>query len=985
MSQAEQQTARRQLPDSRAQPFAALFEKPGIWVFVFVFSVLTISLAVTYHLWQKEQRDAQNDIQEIFNGKTDQAANTFKQLFQRYEDVLQATDGLFAASQEVSTGEFRRFFASLRLKEKFPEIREIGFVAAIRDTRIPGIRQAMLTLHEPADAIQPPVLGRDLFRDRIRREALIYAATTGGLGISNKIRLPDETEAEAQPGYRLYWPIYRDGVVPQKKRDRENNLLGWSFVSVDMEAVLRNFERDNNQVAIEIYDGDDMLSAAHPAANSKDRVGGDSDIAMMSATRRIDLGGYTWTLVAHALPATMAVAGNNHSAMIARIGVVSSLVLAFFSWLLLRGTQRVLIQQNALRQQQEALRLSESQLQAVMDTAPVGIWWMDETGRYRFINKAFSAALGIPEERFLKAASLHDILDPVMAEQCVRSDQACLQGDGVHHSRETMRLADGNLHQFAVTKVKLLDSTGKLSGLIGVSVDISEQQVREDALQDLLRTKSAFLANMSHEIRTPMNSVLGMTRLALEIAQPGKLHDYLDKIRESGELLLRIIDDILDLSKIEADKLEIEMTDFDLNALVSGIVNLLGERARLKGIALGVECPADLPRLRGDVVRIRQVLINLADNAIKFTAQGSVTIRVSASGNERGIDLRFEVRDSGIGMTETEMERLFQPFQQADMSTTRQYGGSGLGLSICKRLVELMGGKIGVSSQPGYGSLFWFSLQLARSPCTVAQTQDAPCKTGVDLSSLRGAKILLAENNPFNQEVAIEFLSKTGAVVQVAGNGIEALKWLRREVFDCVLMDVQMPEMDGMEATRQIRHNPAWAELPIIAMTANAFEEDRQQCLAAGMNDFISKPVQPEQLYAVIVRWLHNAQPPAAALPPQPVAPQTESADLDLADLYERLEHDRARAGDFVRRFLKMMREDMTTVESAVRDNNSEAIKHWAHHWRSPAHMVGAYRFALLCRQLESSPERASDILAELRQAADTAEAKLDAALADLA
>jgi PAS domain S-box-containing protein len=962
------------------------------WPIVFVVAIFSMALSVTYLLWQKEQRHVQGNVLEVFNAKTDMAVDKFKQHFQSLEEVLYATDGLFAAAHGVQADEFHRFVSSLRLKEKFPEIREVGFVTAIPDARAPGGKRAPITLLDSMGSGGAVALGRDLSGDRVRRDALMLAADSADLAISNKMRLPGETEEEALSGYRLYWPVYRNGVQPQERSDRARNLQGWAFVSLNMDAVLQSFSRDSNQVAIDVYDGDDMLDEAHARDNVRDRVGGDSSLKMLVTVRPVEIGGYRWTLVAHAFPESMAVAGEDHSDIIVRAGGVVAVLFAIFSWLMMRAAQHAQVQQNVLQQHQEALRLSEYQLQAVLDTAPVGIWWMDETGRYRFVNKAFCDSLGVPEHKMLQASSSQEIFDPLVAEQCSRSDRACLQGNGVHHSMESLKFADGKIHQLAVTKVKLFDSAGNCLGLIGVSVDISEQQAREAALQDLLRTKSAFLANMSHEIRTPMNSVLGMTRLALEAAPEGKQRDYLGKIRESGELLLRIIDDILDLSKIEAGKLEIEMTDFDLNALISSIVNLLGERARLKGIALRVECPPQIPRLRGDVLRLRQVLINLADNAIKFTAHGEVVIRVLENEDGNGVHLRFEIEDSGIGMSAVEMERLFQPFQQADMSTTRQYGGSGLGLSICKRLVELMGGQIGVSSQPRHGSLFWFSMQLEAAP-PVVPAMEVQSKPEFDISGLRGAKLLLAENNPFNQEVAIEFLNKAGAKVQVANNGIEALHWLRRKKFDCVLMDVQMPDMDGLEATRQIRHNPAWAKLPIIAMTANAFEEDRKQCLAAGMNDFISKPMQPEQLYAVILKSLSGAKAESEISAPLPAAETLPSTDapvaLDLSDLYERLEHDRAKAAEFVRRFVQLARADMATLEAALQANDKAALASWGHHWKSPAFMVGAQHFLVLCRQVEMAgkgyAELPANIAADLHRAADAVEAKLEQALASLA
>jgi PAS domain S-box-containing protein len=972
----------------------ALLNKWRAGSVLFALCMLLAGWSVTYYLWQKERRDVRDEVRSTFQDTTDRAVVRFRQHFEMYEQMLRATGGLFVSSKRVESDEFGRFMASLHLHEKTPEIRSVGYIASRPDVRNPDALRAVTLLIEPATAENRAALGRDTYLDPLRREALDLSARSGGLAISNKIRLLGEKEAEAQTGLRLYWPVYRhDDRGRDVHGDHANwrsELDGWVFASLDMESILGEFALDANQVAIDIYDGDDMFDAGHQEDGERDRVGGDSAVAMLTAARRVDIGGYTWTLVAHALPDAMAISKEDRSALILRAGIPASILLALFAWLLARGTLRALEQQNALAQKEEALHLSESKLQAVLDNAPAGIWLVDVNGRYRFVNKSFCESLGIPEERFLSANTLFDVFDPGMAEQCLRSDRECLQGDGIHHSQETLTLVDGKPHRMAVTKVKLHDSAGQVVGMIGVSTDISEQQAREEALQALLRTKSAFMANMSHEIRTPMNSVLGMARLALDIAPEGKLHGYLEKIEESGELLLRIIDDILDFSKIEAGKLEIETTDFDLGTLIESVINLHIERARAKGIALRVECAPQLSRLRGDALRIRQVLINLIDNAVKFTTRGEVVVHVSETVGDDGVGLRFEVGDSGIGMSEAVMARLFRPFQQADMSTTRQFGGSGLGLSICKRLVEMMGGEIGVRSREGQGSLFWFTLHLLHAPQVDLQKETLPGIVTEQMHKLQGVRVLLAENNPFNQEVATEFLAKVGAVVRVANNGLEALEWLRQDTFDCVLMDVQMPEMDGLEATRQIRSNPAWARLPVIAMTAGAFREDREQCLAAGMNDFISKPVHPSQLYAVIARWLSGSAAPVR-VPPTETLPmaRTEMAVLELSDLYERLGQDRDKVGEFVRKFLHMARADVVNVEAALQSRDSRALKQWGHHLRSPAFMVGAYRFSELCKQLETmndeSWETAHHLVAELRVVLDRVEGSLGGALEALA
>ncbi|MFO0575817.1 MAG: CHASE domain-containing protein [Polyangia bacterium] len=950
------------------------------------------SIASSLFLWQKNRAIAEHRFLVL----GERLAELLRRRVQSYEYGLFGARGALTAAERTDRQTFRRYHQTRELAREFPgsfgygfiryvpRDQEAAFLSQVRSEQAPDFQIHDLQPHDgphfviqyiEPEAPNREAVGLDIGTEPRRRDAALQAAHSGRPTISAPIRLVQSHVPVA--GFLYFLPMYRPGLPTETPEQRQAALLGWAYTPLQIDRILSGIgEVADNQLDFALFDGDQAepqaliyASSAYESEASWRRRHTDP----LSYQLSMEAGGRRWLMRIEALPSFRANLRLTPAALILLAGFLVTVLMAVALGAVL-GTGR---RAQALAEQMTAtLKEQEQRLNLAVQSAGLALWQWDQGALRLSGTGPLERALGylpgeLPEDLAAWRARVHP--EDLSRVRNLFLEQ--LAGRRVQIQTELrLRGKSGEERWFLVTGAVVEGGgDGAAARLVGTLLDVTDRTLHaqrlaeaKEAAEAASRAKSEFLANVSHELRTPLNAVLGFTALLLDGKLGGKLdaapEQHVRAIRAAGEALLGQVDALLDLARLDAGTLPLQRRPVALRGLLAGALDRVRAPAAVRGLPLRCTVdPACPERIVTDPDRLQQALVQLLQNAVKFTPHGEVSVRAAViPGTSAETDaaprLGIEVEDTGIGIAAEALPRLFQPFSQADGSTTRRYGGTGLGLALVRRLIEAMDGQVGVTSAPGRGSRFFIELPLVAAPAApvdpAAVEKIAAAEPAVNERTGAPVRVLVAEDNPANQTVAALMLTKLGCRVDVAANGREALEAASAQLYDLIFMDCQMPEVDGYEATERIRRLPGrHGQVPIVALTANTFASDRERCSAVGMNDFVGKPVSVPMLVQVLKRWL----------PQSPVPPREATAALpesDVQGLEAALAEQRALLGpevirELIRLFCVEAEQRPRELREALARGDRDALRTTAQRLRGSALQLGALRTAGLCAQLE--------------------------------
>ncbi len=879
--------------------------------------VLFLCLLVTLYAWHATANHFKKFTEQVFTLRVDEITALIVSGIESNRAILHGGVALFAAQEEVSREQWHRYVEALRIEESNPGTLGVGFskvirpaelkahIAEIRADGFPhytvrpeGRREeytAIIYL-EPFDERNQRAFGFDMFSEPVRRAAMEHARDADRATLSGEVKLEQEGEKEVQAGFLMYAPVYKQGMPVATAPERRSALLGYVYSAFRIEDLMQKILVPiiydiGSDIDIEIFDETDISETTQMFDSNKGKHGHSKNPHQQRRfvdKRTVDILGHQWTLRYTSLPAFEILYGSLVPLGTFLCGLVISILLPLFIWSKqnIRERERVVAyDMTAALNKLETAQITEKEAreysESIINTVREPLIILDQELRVVTASRSFYKFFQVnPEEtvgqpiynlgnKQWDISKLRELLETILPEQ-TSFDNYEVDHDFTTIGKRIMLLNARQIEQASGKKRIILLAIEDITKRKNLEMELTEKAHRMDGLyQDMAKMnediiaanlrlkemdvkKTDFLANMSHEIRTPMNAIIGMSHLALQTDLTAKQHNYISKIQSSANNLLGLINDILDFSKIEASMLALESVNFQLEDVLTKVAEMISWQADEKDLELLFSTPHTLPlSLIGDPLRLGQVLINLANNAVKFTDQGEITISVQQVGGKPDkARLRFCVRDTGIGMTTEQVAGLFQPFNQADTSTTRKYGGTGLGLSICKKLVELMGGEISADSVAGQGSTFTFTAELGLQPVQ---------KQKLLSDAIVGLRVLIVDDQESTQEILREMLESFKCNVTVAGSGENGLAELKKACagsspIDLVLMDYNMPGLNGFETAGLIKNDTGLSKIPtIIMVTAYGREEIRQKDRDIGVAGFLNKPVTPATMLEKIM------------------------------------------------------------------------------------------------------------------------------------